>query len=218
VAVIVALASMLVAWRALDQANDARQIALAGGTAATPAGTGSGASAGASTATRSAPAIDATSAAAQVAPTLSGEPPQLTQRTVYTPQYEKQTLTLKASCSSMYADLDEPRANVGSGDYDLMLKGPCGGGTANLVLGNDVSGSQEGAPNMTPQDCGDKIRTAPLGEVPVPVNKGIVLCIATSFAAAQKRGDVRRMVRLEITGVSADGAVTLQLTAWNIPR
>lgn len=76
-----------------------------------------------------------------------------------------------------------------------------------------------GAPGMTPQDCADKIRTAPIGlGAEIPVRQGLVLCITTSFQAARSRGDLQRMVLLEITGVGADKSVTVQVTAWDIPR
>ncbi|MFY1649725.1 hypothetical protein ACN27J_02345 [Solwaraspora sp. WMMB762] len=59
---------------------------------------------------------------------------------------------------------------------------------------------------------------SPLGnDTPVPVRQGVVLCLVTSFEVAESRGDPRRMVLVEITGVAADGRVTIAATAWNIP-
>jgi hypothetical protein len=72
---------------------------------------------------------------------------------------------------------------------------------------------------MTPQDCADKIRRAPVADNGrIPARQGLDVCVITSFAAAQQRGDLRRMVLMEVSGVAADGSVTLQLSAWTIPR
>jgi hypothetical protein len=217
-ALLVAAVSLVVAWRAVDQAGDAKQIALASGT-----GSASEAPAAAppSVASEEAPVpteAPATGAPAVPDPNGSGAPP-LNEQTVYTSKYEKQELTLKAECSySMYADLDEPRANVGSSGYDLALTGFCTNRPGYLSLGTGVEGSTSGSSNMTPKDCAEKIRTAPLGDATVPARKGSVVCLTTSFAEAQEKGDNQRLVLLEVTGVADDGAVTIKATAWNIPR
>lgn len=86
----------------------------------------------------------------------------------------------------------------------------------------DIAGGTQaawGERGMTPQDCSDRIRRAPLGgEREVPIRQGAVLCVLTSFADAQVRGDEWRLARVEITGIGADGAVTVEVAAWNIPR
>jgi hypothetical protein len=225
-AVIIALAALVVAWRAFDRANDARDIALAGGrqpTAQQPAGTATvdnsaaGNSSGNTTSGNTTSGNSATTAT-PVDPNATGAPP-LDQRTVFKVKYDKQTLTLKTqNSSSMEVDLDEPRANVQDG-ADITLHMNYSNNTPYFTLGQGAEGSEAGAPGMTPQDCADKIRRAPVGEnVQIPVRQGNVLCIATSFAAAQAKGDVRRMVLLEVTGVATDGAVTVQLSAWDIPH
>jgi hypothetical protein len=212
-ALLVALAAFGVAWRALDQAHDARDIALAGRGQAVPGNqqaTGPAAASGGSGATAAPPAN----------PNASGEPPPLDQRTVYKVKYDKQTLILKTQSSySMYVDLDEPRANVAEEGHDLALVSSYNGGVPHFTLGEGVEGSEQGAPGMTPQDCAEKIRIAPINsKAQIPARQGSVLCLTTSFAAAQARGDVRHMVLMEITAVAADAAVTVQLTGWNIPR
>jgi hypothetical protein len=50
-----------------------------------------------------------------------------------------------------------------------------------------------------------------------PVHKGIAICLTTDYAAAKARGDRWRMVLVEVVGIDNDGAVTVQLTAWDIP-
>ncbi|MFI5907567.1 hypothetical protein [Dactylosporangium sp. NPDC051541] len=218
-AVVVSAVALLVAWRALDQANDAREIALAAGRPA-------GAQTVVPQSATGTPEAGATTAVTEAAPAQSlpgtyatGEPPPLDQRTVFKVKYTKHTLTLKTSTySTMYADLDEPRANVSSNGYDIALEGGTSSQPLKLKLGDDVTGSEAGAPAMTPQDCGEKIRTAPIGDATVPARQGAVLCITTSYAAARSRGDFQRLVLLEITGVTNDNAVTVELSAWDIPR
>jgi hypothetical protein len=206
-ALLVAVAALAVSWRALDQAHDARDIALAGRAAPT----------GQPAVDTTTPSVTDTSAApAPVDPNSTSAPP-LNRQTVYKIKYEKQALTLRApGYTTMDVDLDEPRADVGNGS-DIRLNGKSGG-TPTLSLGEGVSASDAGATGMTPQDCADKIRTFPVGQgSELPVRQGVVLCLTTSFAAAKARGDTQRMVLLEITGVGADDAVTVQLTAWDIP-
>lgn len=219
-ALLVAAVSLVVAWRAIDQADDARQFALAGGGVAVAPATGAP-TPPPTTAAPPTTAPAATEPATVTDPTSTGEPPPLDARTVYTPKYERQVLTLRvAGCNdSMYIDLDEPRANVGSNDNDLTYYNRCAGEASVLRLGDGVEASDTGSPQMTPHDCAERIRTAPLGsEASVPVRKGVVLCVTTSLATARSKGDSQRMVRLEITGVADDRTVTLQSTAWDIPR
>lgn len=210
-AVLVSLVAMLVAWRALDQAQDARDIALVGRAPAMDAGeasdgpTSGPTSAVPTTAGRRTPA----------SPSAGAEPPELNPRTAYELKYEKQSLVLPQApqCNDpTYLDLDEPRAHVPREGSDLRYVVPCN--TAPVV---SVGTSAAGAPGMTPQDCAEKIRTEPIGQVGVPVTKGLVLCTTTSFQEAQARGDVQRMVLVEITGIAPSGAVSFLLTAWNIP-
>ncbi|MDQ7907945.1 hypothetical protein RB614_25805 [Phytohabitans sp. ZYX-F-186] len=218
-ALLVAVVSLAVAWRAVDQAGDAKRFALAGA-ADVPAPVTQAPAPPATTGAPPPTEAPATDAPIAPDPTSTAEPAPLDERTVYTVEYEKQVLTLKAGCNdSMYIDLDEPRANVEYNDYDLGFTRRCQGGTSNLGLGEGVEGSESGNPQMTPHDCAERIRTAPIGtDAAVPVRKGVVLCLTTSLASARAKGDSQRMVRLEITGAADDGTVTLQGTAWNIPR
>ncbi|GAA4686373.1 hypothetical protein Prum_016930 [Phytohabitans rumicis] len=218
-ALLVALGSLMAAWRAVDQAADAKQFALAGGSGTAPGATQP-------LPVSAAPPSDAApaDAAPTDAPVDPGTPsgtgaPPLDERTVYTVKYDSETLTLKTTnCSDqMYADLDEPRANVGSAGADLVLNTSCSGPSF-LKLWSGVEGSTSASPGRTPHDCAEAIRTSPLGEAPVPARKGTAICLTTSFEAAQERGDNQRLVLVEITGVADDGAVTIRSRAWNIPR
>jgi hypothetical protein len=217
-ALLLAFVSLLVSWRALDQAGDARDIAAAAGRGQpmTPA-----AAQREATSTPEPARSTATSEATTPSAVTSGEPPPLNPRTAFKIKYDKQSLTLKPQGSyPMYVDLDEPRANVGQSGYDLALAGPSSYSQdpAYFKLGEDVAGSEAGAPGMTPQDCGEKIRTAPVGAANIPARKGTVLCLTTSYTAARERGDVQRLVLLEVTGVATDNTVTVQVSAWDIPR
>ncbi|MBF9134486.1 hypothetical protein I0C86_36985 [Plantactinospora sp. S1510] len=220
VALLLALGSTVFAWRAIDQAKDAKDIAI--GRASLPGG-GPATDApatptGPSTTDQGQTPGDPTTAPDDV-PRSPGEPPELNERTVYEPKYEKQSLVLRARCSyDMYADLDEPRAAVNEVGYDLRYVMGCGNDAPSLRLGDGVRGSEAARPGMTPQECVDAIRTAPIAqEGRVPVRKATMICVTTNYAAARERGDVWRMVLVEIVAVANDGAVTIQATAWNIP-
>nr|MDT0656467.1 hypothetical protein [Micromonospora sp. DSM 115978] len=211
-ALLIAFGSAVFAWRAIDQAEDAKEIALAGRSGEPQPGWQEPTN-----------PVDTTESVDSRAgslggPTVSGEPPRLDERTVYNVKYEDQTLTLKATeTESMGADLDEPRANVRD-EADVRLEVEYGTAQRYLELTEGVQGSEGVGPGSTPYDCAEKIRTAPLGSSRVPVKQGVVICVMTSFSAAQKRGDPQRMVRLEVTGVGADQAVTVKVSAWDIPR
>lgn len=223
-ALVVALSSTVFAWRAIDQAADAKDIAIGRGPVQ-PAGNG-----GIVPATTPAGQVEEPDNGVSESPTVPaadpndvprspGEPPELNDRTIYEVKYTKQTLTLNAPCNqSMYADLDEPRANVSSDAYDLRLRAGCGSDPSNLRLAEGVEGSESAKPGMTPQECADNVRRAPVPtDAPIPVRKGVMLCVMTDYAAARARGDQWRMILLEIVAVSNDGAVTIQASAWNIP-
>ncbi|MFV2106203.1 hypothetical protein [Micromonospora sp. LOL_015] len=146
--------------------------------------------------------------------------PPLDAQTQYVVHYSQQTLTLRLSGNnrSMHADLDEPLADAPAAVADITLRGGYSNAPANLVLGQDVRGSQVAESGLTPHDCSEQIRIAPLGaEAQVPVRQGVVLCLWTSRAAAINSGIAQLVVKLEITGVSADGAVSLRMDAWKIP-
>ncbi|WP_198348200.1 hypothetical protein [Plantactinospora sp. KBS50] len=220
-AMLLAVASMMVAWRALDQARDAKSIALSNGgqrpgptattpTAEPPRPTDSG---GGGDPTFLEPSEPDT-------PRSPGAPPDLNARTAYNPRYQDQTITLSAAecTSSMSADLDEPRANVASAGSDLTFYQGCGVNAARLRLGEKVDGTKSAQPGMAPQECAEQIRQAPIaGNDAIPVRKGITFCATTNYAAARESGRPWIMVLAEITGVGNDGAVTLKLTAWDIP-
>ncbi|MFR9776245.1 hypothetical protein ACL02O_09290 [Micromonospora sp. MS34] len=214
-ALLLAFGSAVFAWRAIDQAEDAKAIALKPATvgdrapATGPAG---------GQPTESAPA-GADSATPDDTPRSPGEAPPLDAQTVYRPRYEKQMLVLKASCSySMYADLDEPRTQNDENGADIRFTRGCGNDPSTLRLEEGVEGTDAAGPGMTPQECADKIRTVLIGENQrVPVRKGTAICITTDYSDAKAHGRPWRMALVEVVAVANDGAATLQVTGWDIP-
>jgi hypothetical protein len=214
-AMVIAIVAVAIASSAIDQARDATQaVNTAQGSATANPGGGNPTAVPESTG----PVVDPT-AGPDAEPNATGEP-RLDERTSYTSKYEKEVLTLSAErCSnSMYADVDEPRGNVASQGADLSFVGGCSATEPPAFrLGEDVDGSTAGTRESTPADCAEKIRQAPIAEgATIPVRKGIVICLSTSYAAAKARGDQWRIVRLEVTGVANDGTVTVEAYAWNI--
>ena len=210
---LLAIFATVLAAVAIVQANDARTTAKAGpGQQTLPTPTGGHGEVTQPSAARE-PSTAAPESTRPPSSPADAMPQTLDPQAVYEVKYEKQSLTLKPN--PMYVDLDEPRANVGSSDYDLAYKSSS---TPYFFMGDRVQAGEASLPAMTPQDCADRIRTAPTGDASVPAREGLVLCVMTSYDAAKKRGDVQRMVLLEVTGLAADKAVTIQLTAWNIPR
>jgi hypothetical protein len=210
-ALLVAVVSMVVSWRALDQAQVARDIANAGG----------GGPAGPAPTSRAEPTDDggppATEPAAPLDPAITPGEPELNERTDYRLAYEKKTLRLRANCNrGMLVDLDRPE--VGVDQQELAFNGVCPGDPATLTLANGVRGSESPRPSPSPADCNELIITGPIpNDTPIPVRQGVVLCLRTSFTAAQQQGISWKMVVLEIVGVGADSATTVSVTAWDIP-
>ncbi|MEH1013409.1 hypothetical protein V6U90_09880 [Micromonospora sp. CPCC 206060] len=210
-AMVLALVSLLVSWRALDQAGVARDIARAGG----------GAEPSQSPVARTPAAQDAITEPARE-PTSGAEPgttvePSLDLRTRYTAKYEKVTLILRAGCdSSLDIDLDKPEVRVTNGE-DLRFSARCGANPSLFALVNS-RGSQADTPLLTPADCNVRIERAPIGpDITVPARKGVVICVKTSLADARQSGDTWKMALVEVTGTSDDGTVTIEVTAWDIP-
>lgn len=215
VALVLAVGSALFAWRAIDQAQDAKDIAIGRGpVVAPPPGepTPDAPPAPNNTATGELPTTNP-----QTSP---GTLPPLDPRANYDRAYEKQELVLRASddsCSSgMYVDLDEPRANVDSSRHDLALV-ECND-QLKFSLGPGVEGSDAGEPGMSAQGCDDRIRTNPIPkEATIPARKGLTMCVTPSRAEALNQGDSWRIVLVEVVDTSINESVTVRLTAWKIP-
>lgn len=212
VAVLFAFVSLIVAAQAMSVANDAKD-AVAGGTATTAPDSGGGER------TEPVPRESPSEEAPPPIDPTSSDPPELNEQTNYDVETERDSIVLTADANeSMSLDVDEPQAYSGSRGGDLILNADYNG-QRYLTLGEGVKASADGAPGMTPKDCYDRILKAPMqSEGKVPARQGAVICLLTSFAAAQTTGDKWRLARVEITGLRSDGAVTVEVTAWNIPR
>ncbi|MDG4758726.1 hypothetical protein [Micromonospora sp. WMMD710] len=215
-ALLVALGSAALSWRALDQAQTARDIA----SARQPAGSTSTGPGTLPSSTPGAADPPQTPTATEEPPRSPGTPPELSEQTVYEPKYENQSLTLKPTdCfKEMEVDLDEPRANVGANTSDLALNAGCPGAPF-IRMANGVEGSEAATAGMKPAECNNAIRSAPVAaEAEVPLRKGSWLCIRTNYAAAREQRDRWRMVLLEVVTINNDRTTVIRVTAWNIPE
>jgi hypothetical protein len=212
-ALLLAFGSALFAWRAVDQAKDAKSIALSRPAPDAPSPVA------ATTAPEPGQLPSDLPSVPEDVPRSPGSAPELTEQTVYEPKYEKQPLVLKSSCSySMYADLDEPRAKNDAADGDVKFTTGCGNDPSAFRLLDGVLGSEAARPGMTPKECAERIRTAPVGQnAPIPVRKGTAVCVTTNYGEARAHGDKWRMILMYVVGVANDGAATVEVTAWNIP-
>jgi hypothetical protein len=215
-AVVVALGSLGISWRALDQAGDARDIANARG----PAGPAATQEPATGPTTEPAPADPTDAPAVPVDPAATGPLPTLNAQTQYTVKYTGESLKMVvAGCTDeMYIDLDEPRLRVGLGSAELSFETECSGGTQTLKLVNGAVGSEAESPTTTPAECNEKIRTSPLGEIAQPARRGRVFCVMTNLDIARASGDTWKMVVVEVKSTAQDGTVTIQANAWNIPN
>ncbi|TNH21473.1 hypothetical protein FHG89_31485 [Micromonospora orduensis] len=215
-ALLVSLGSAIVSWRALDQAQTARDIA----SARAPVGSTDSGPAPAPSDPATTTDSPQTTVAPEEPPRSPGTPPELSEQTVYEPKYENQSLTLKPTdCfKEMQVDLDEPRANVGSNTTDMALNAGCPGAPF-IELAAGVEGSEAASAGMKPAECNNSIRSAPIAAgAEVPLRKGSWLCIRTNYAAAREQRDRWRMVLLEVVTINNDRTTVIRVTAWNIPE
>jgi hypothetical protein len=136
----------------------------------------------------------------------------------YTVRYTAEDLQLQtARCRTVALDLDEPRVGVQGETTDLAVTGECDHAPA-FELPHGVVVARADTAEVTPNACAEGIRRAPLSpDIPVPVQRGIVLCAATSRDAARTQGITRKIVVLTVRAVDDDGLVSVRVAAWNVP-
>jgi hypothetical protein len=228
VAVLVAAGAVLVALRALDQANDARDIALRGGpqNVAGPAADTPPAAAAPTTDPAEVPPTTDPGAADPAAadppatdPDATDVVPTLDPQAVYAVKYANEELRIKTVCNARYVDLDEPQVDPPTGVGDVGLAGACSvsDGIA-FRFAEGARASEVSTAATTPNACVDRLRLSPVGEgAAVAIKQGVVLCVQTPRDQARERGDRMQMVILEVTNVASDKTVTLKASAWRIP-
>jgi hypothetical protein len=134
--------------------------------------------------------------------------------------YKTQELNPMASSSdTTYIDLDEPRVLQSREKSDLYVQREYTTSAVPFFVfesGTEVAMAQE--PTVQPADCANLIRTAPVQDRQrVPAQRGNVICVATSLAAAAEAGIKQKMVVIYVTDLPSSGRVTIRLSAWKIP-
>jgi len=212
VALLLALVSALLSWRAADRADEA--LDKLSSLVASP---------GSDAAPSRSPASEQPSgeqSADAPAPTASGAVPELNKQTRYEVKYTGETLRVPAgnTCSdTVYIDLDEPRVQTAAGIAELEFHRPCGSGAPYLSLTSGVDASEVTSESVTPYDCADQIRTSPIAGEEQPLRRGQVYCITTSWDDARAAAIRWKMVVLSVTATPQDGSVTFTASAWEIP-
>ncbi|MBQ1073895.1 hypothetical protein KBX06_12095 [Micromonospora sp. C31] len=214
-AVVLGLLATVLSLRALDQANDARDIARAAGAGRVgePPGTGEPAQ------TSTPPAPATTGAEPPPEPGTSGSAePSIDPQTPFKEKYVDERLTLRASCNTnLDIDLDKPEVRVSDGE-ELRFTARCGGNSSYFNLAPGTKGAQVDAATLSAADCDDRIDKGGIGtDINVPARKSVVLCIRTNLTDARERGDTWKMALVQVTDVNDDGTVVLTAKAWDIP-
>jgi hypothetical protein len=212
---LVALVAIVVAVLAMGRAGDAKrdaEAALAAGagvpTPVVPTATGQPAA----TPTADEPQPDAT---ATVGPQLPPINPEANYRMVA----EKASVSMQAiSCNEQYLDVDGPAVSNDEQSGSELAVTSCSG-PESFQLTSDVVGSRMDSAAVGPLDCARATRTAPITDgALVPVRQGVVLCVLTSFAEANKTGITQKLALVEVTTVAKDGQAGVQVTTWDVPR
>jgi len=150
----------------------------------------------------------------------AGSPQDIDPSAEFSLEYQDEALQLLGpECGNEYGiDLDEPWVNVDV-NYEVTFEPRCNSSPPALILTYEVRGALPTATsNVTPGDCIELIRTAPLGDPRIPLRPETVLCVLTSLEEAQEERITQKLVILEITAVGANGAVSVLATAWNVPE
>jgi hypothetical protein len=214
IALVLALASAGLSWRASTKAQDAadRVTALLGTRTSAPQ----------RTATPVKPADDqptATPTTGAPIPAGTGEP-KLTATTDFKVNYADRVVTIPASCSNnIYVDLDEPRVQVPSDIGEVLFHRECGAtAIEQLRMQPGVLGALMTSSAVTPGECVDQIRDNPLPlNDNAPATVGQVFCVQSNYSEASTSGLTWKMVVLTVTAIARDGKVGLKLSAWDIP-
>jgi hypothetical protein len=208
IALCVAAVSAALALLAIGRANDAaRQASRVGAeieNEAAPAGS-------------AAPESEPSGAETPTEP-LTPDPGQLIRTANYTVQYPADELQLQvANCYRVAIDLDEPRVGVEDDSGDLSFHGQCNA-PISFTLPEGVVGAHANSGQVTPNECAELVRKAPLADGGrVPIQRGIVLCVATSLDAARTQGITRKIAVIDVRAVSNGGVVNVEVAAWNVP-
>ncbi|MEV6490784.1 hypothetical protein AB0M20_19520 [Actinoplanes sp. NPDC051633] len=212
-ALIVASAGVVLAWRADSHAAEAAKkadiLALRPTQPAPPP-------------PAPADSSDPAPAESTTAPTESdgNSVPTLSPQTQYAVKYTGEVLTLPPKCGrQIYVDLDEPRVQVGVNISEFLYgKGCSAGDSPHINLQNGVEGSEVPAASVTPAECAEKIRASPLADnADVPIRRGQAFCIKTSLDTARNAAISWKMVVLSVTATAQDDTVGLRASAWDIP-
>lgn len=215
-AVLVSAGSLAVAWRALDRAEDAREIALS---RAPVTGQNPGQPDVAPTPAEPGPATDPTD------PAVGGTELPVNPAARYGIAYQSTNLQVQVQCNNMtYIDLDKPQVKVDSQVADLTMALDCASGAVAQFDPPEAAAvvPDATANQVTPNDCATRIRTGPVADgAKIPVRQGVVMCLLTSSAAADTLGITWKLVVLEVLGVvdeSGADTANVRVTAWDVPR
>jgi hypothetical protein len=214
IALLLALVSAGLSWRASTKAQDAADRVTAFLATRT--------SAPQQTATTAKPADDQPAITATTeAPGPAGTGgPKLTATTDFKVNYADRVVTIPASCSNnIYVDLDEPRVQVPSDIGEVTFRRDCGAtAVEQLRMQEGVLGALMSSSAVTPGECVDQIRDNPLPlNDNAPATVGQVFCIQSNYSEANTSGLTWKMVVLTVTAIARDGKVGLKLSAWDIP-
>lgn len=209
-AVLIALLSLGVAGWAVHRANQAVDAAgtTGGGTQPTESPAPDAAIADPD------PTADAPTEPVEPLPDGTDLPP-IDPEAEFTVGYENIPLNVQVNSNrSRDIDLDEPSVDA---DADITLEGETQ--ATMLRLSNGVTAAVAENSAVTPKECLSRIKLSALDPSSTyPLRKGQAFCVLTSPAAAQQKGETRKIVVLGITGISDDREVTISATAYVVPR
>jgi hypothetical protein len=133
---------------------------------------------------------------------------------VFTPAYVNQLLRVERNaCDGTPVDLDEPRVLPAAGAADLNYRN-CEDGP-HLDLDATTRFAAVDVSSAGPEDCEDALRLNP-GVGWLAPDQSMTVCVLTSSGAAAAQRVPQRLVRLHVDAIDGEGALMLNLTAWNV--
>jgi len=135
-------------------------------------------------------------------------------------EHKEQRVQPPAECGALrYVDVDEPRVGVTqeTAEFGYGKRDCSGGAKAQIDVADGLPISLVDNELATAKDCAEAIQNGPVNEPLVPTDK-TRLCMITSDESAKAQGTSQKVVLVVVTGISQDGTMVIQLTAWAVPH
>jgi len=157
------------------------------------------------------------SAGATGAPVAASPSPTATPGPVYVAELLQSELRIPPAqgCASVFVDVDNLRVGVDAG-HEFYLSTCVGSQTLRIDRTEGAVAVPSGTP--TPQECADLLaRNSFTAELSLQPRAGLVFCLMTAKAEADRQGIPQRIGIVEVRSVATDLSVTVAVSTYRVP-